>query len=349
MRVLSATEAINPAIERTKALLFQPFLKGRTWKLAATAYFARMGTIFIPLPLVYLFILPLAAKTGAVGVIVLIGAVVFLTLFGTWLFHLCSRLQFAYFDIVLHRGQFVAPAWRKYASQSLPWTTLKIVIGTAATLIAALPIAATIWHLLPLLQDMQSQRAAVGPPAQFFFALFAIYGLIFLIFGPVYLFTSLLCDFMMPTLALEDTGLAEAFQRFITLVRSEPGQFGLFTLLKIGLGLAAYGGMTIAVEIVFFIVTLVLVLIAGLIGWLLHLIGIPTAILTGLAICFAFAWYIAVLGYGIILANGIAITFLDAYALYFLGGRYQILGDILEPPPPPTFAAAPPPPPFAPA
>lgn len=347
MRVLSATEAINPAIERTKAVLFQPFRKGRTWKLAATAYVARMGTIFIPFPLVYLFMLPLVAKSGALGIILLLGVIVFITLFGTWIFHLCSRLQFAYFDIVLNRGQFVAPAWRKYRSQALPWTTLKIVIGTAATLVAALPIAATIRHLLPLLQGMQSQRPPVGPPPQFFFAVFAIYGLFFLIFGPVYLFLSLLCDFMMPALALENIGLSEAFQRCITLVRREPSQFALFTLLKVGLGFAAYGGMTIAAEIVLFFVTLVLLLIAGLIGWLLHLVGIPTVVLSALAICLGICWYLFVLGYGIILVNGVAVTFLDAYALYFLAGRYPILGDILEPPPPPFVEA--PPPPFVPA
>jgi len=58
MRLLSAAEAITPSIERTKAVLFQPFRKGRTWKLSATAYLGRASTIFLPFPLFYLFFLP---------------------------------------------------------------------------------------------------------------------------------------------------------------------------------------------------------------------------------------------------------------------------------------------------
>jgi hypothetical protein len=50
---------------------------------------------------------------------------------------------------------------------------------------------------------------------------------------------------------------------------------------------------------------------------------------------------------------GSLITFFQAYALYFLGGRYPLLGDLLDrstPPPAYAFAAAfpPSPPPYQP-
>jgi hypothetical protein len=54
MRVLSASEAISPAIDRTRSVLFQPFQKGRSWKLAATAYLAILGNIFLPSNLAFL-------------------------------------------------------------------------------------------------------------------------------------------------------------------------------------------------------------------------------------------------------------------------------------------------------
>jgi hypothetical protein len=41
--------------------------------------------------------------------------------------------------------------------------------------------------------------------------------------------------------------------------------------------------------------------------------------------------FIAFLFYVIFLVIGCVHTFLQAYALYFLGGRYPLLGDLLEP------------------
>ncbi len=119
MRVLSATECIAPAIERTKAILFRPFRKGRSWKLAAVAYLGRFGTMFFPFPFIYLFFLPAAKSAGTTAVIALVSVVLLMTVVAGIIFYLCSKLQFAYFDIVLNRGEFIAPAWRKYNRQGI--------------------------------------------------------------------------------------------------------------------------------------------------------------------------------------------------------------------------------------
>ena len=55
MPILSALDAISPAFARTKLVLFSPFRKGRTWKLAATAYLATAGAVFLPFPLIPIF------------------------------------------------------------------------------------------------------------------------------------------------------------------------------------------------------------------------------------------------------------------------------------------------------
>jgi hypothetical protein len=340
MRPLSAAEAISPAIHRTKALLFQPFRRGRSWKLAATAYFCRLGTMFIPFPLLCLFLLPAARSAGPVAVSALSVGVLVLTVIAILVFHLCSRLQFAFFDILLHRGEFVAPAWRKYGPQSLPWTGVKVVLGTAVTLISALRLAV---YILPLLQLMHRLKPGQPPPPEFVAAIFAGYGILLLVFGPLFLISSLLGDFIVPSLALEDNGLAEAFRRMFELIRREPGQFALYTLLKLGLGLAVYMGAAIAWEMVFLLCTLLLAIIAGLFGFLLHLAGIPAAVLTALAILVGIVWYLFVLVYGLLLTLGTVHTFLDAYALYFLCGRYPLLGELLERSEPPPGVYAPPP------
>ena len=155
MRILSATECISPAIERTKLVLFSPFRKGRTWKLCATSYVSTMGTMFLPFPLVYLAFVPFVYKVAGTGaaVAVAIGILLFTALF-IWLFYLCSRLQFAWFDMLANRGEFVAPAWRKYGPQSLPWTNLKLALGAAITLVTAVPIVAFVRRLIPLFRSI---------------------------------------------------------------------------------------------------------------------------------------------------------------------------------------------------
>jgi len=353
MRPLSASEAISPAIARTKLVLFTPFRMGRTWKLCATAYLCRIGTMFFPFPLIYLIFIPEAGKAGGTpAVVALVAGLLVATAIFCWIFHLCSRLQFAYFDMVVNRGEFVAPAWRKYGPQSLSWTGVKVVLGTVVSFACALPIAAYIRHILPLMETLKSMTPGQQPPPQFIGAMFAGYGIILLVFGPFFLVSSLLADFIVPSLALEDTGLAEAFRRMFALIGQEPGEFALFTLLKVGLAVAAVMGVTMAWEIAFILCSLILGGIVLLIGFLLHLVGIPSVVLGVIGVLLAVAWYIFGVFYAMFLAIGPAYTFMDAYALYFLGGRYPMLGDLLDrSTPPPAYAYGmgyPAPPPYYP-
>lgn len=104
----------------------------------------------------------------------------------TWIFHLGSRLQFAYFDMVVNRGQFVAPAWRKYRAQSLSWTGFKIATGLVLTLLAALPITAFVRHLIPVFEAMPKPGQGQAPNPQFAVAILGIYAAYFgliLVFG----------------------------------------------------------------------------------------------------------------------------------------------------------------------
>jgi hypothetical protein len=352
MRPLSATECISPAIERIKLVLFTPFRKGRTWKLCGTAYLCRAGVMFFPCPLIYLAALPWARQAGMTAAILLVVGTLLFTVISVLLFYLCSRLQFAFFDIVINRGEFVAPAWRKYGRSSLSWTGFKLLIGTLATLVFAVPIAAFIRHLIPLFQAMLNFTPGQPPPLQFMAAFYGGYAVFIVVMGGFYIVSSLLGDFVLPSLALEDTGLSEAFRRMMELIRREPGEFFIYTLLKLGFGFAAYMGVTIAWEILFVILTLIVGTVVFLFGLLLHLLGVPPLVLSGLAFLIVGLWYLFLL-YSIVFPLGAVLTFLDAYADYFLGGRYPMLGDLLDrstpparppyyppyyPPPPPSIA-----------
>jgi hypothetical protein len=333
MRPLSATECISPAIERTKLVLFSPFRLGRTWKLSATSYVCMMGTMFFPFPLVYLAFVPFAYKAGGKGAAaaVTIGVVFFTALF-TWLFYVCSRLQFAWFDMVANHGEFVAPAWRKYGMQSWRWSNLKLALGAVITLMTAVPTVAFVRRLIPYFRSLPVTQRGQPPSPELMHAIlsvYASYALLMLFFGLIFFVFSLLASFIVPSLALENTSLSEAFRRMWELVRREPGEFALFALLKLVLGLAGYMCANIAWEIVVLLATLIVGAVVLLFGFLLHLVGVPSVLLTVLGVLVGIVWYFGIF-YTLLFAIGPVFTFLDAYALYYLGGRYPMLGDLLE-------------------
>jgi hypothetical protein len=99
----------------------------------------------------------------------------------------------------------------------------------------------------------------------------------------------------------------------------------------------------IVVEAAVFLIALIFVLAGSLLSILIHATHLPEITLQVLGIIVFGSLYLGFIGYAAPFANGIAITFLEAYKLYFLGGRYPPLGDLLdrstppqEPPPPPA-------------
>jgi len=354
MRIFSATDAISPAIARTRLVLFTPFLKGRTWKFCATAYLATAGSMFLPFPLIYLIFIPLAReKAGAAAAAFIIVAVAVVMALYLFLFYLFSRIRFSFFDVVLLREQYIAPAWRKYGPQSFRWTLFKVVLGTLITALIAAPVATYTRSIIAAFQALNLQPGQ-QPPPEFFNQILATYAAAFLVYfviGVFFFLSSLLNDFIVPSLALEDTTLGEAFRRLGQLIRREPGQFTLYALLKFVFGLVGYFAAAIAFEIVALLAGLIVAAIAGGIGYLLYLAHVPVAVLIVLAVILGVAFYLFVVIYCFAIVLGTLLTFLEAYKLYFLGGRYPLLGDLLDrstpppaplPPSPPGYATPPP-------
>jgi hypothetical protein len=339
MQILSALDAVSPSFSRTKLVLFSPFRKGRTWKLCATAYLGMAGSLFFPFPLLVFFFLPKIREAGGATVEwIAITAAIVVTLVILVFFYLFTRLRFASFDIVLNRGEFVAPAWNKYGPQAFKWTVFKAVLGTVALAILAVPGTAFVTRFIATVSAL---KPGEQPPPEFVFGLMSGYLGIYLVFGLCLWASSLLSDFIVPSLALEDTTLGEAFRRLGLLVRNEPGQVALYAVLKLALAFAFIMGATLGFEILFVIILLIAALIAGLIGLLLHVIGVPLAVLYVLGGIVAFAFYIFFIFYGVIIVNGTVMTFLESYSLYFLGGRYPMLGHLLTASTPPTPTVSP--------
>jgi hypothetical protein len=149
----------------------------------------------------------------------------------------------------------------------------------------------------------------------------------------------LLRDFGLPSMALEGTPLRETVRRVFALARAETGQVALYLLLRVCLAIA--GAFTAE----FLLGALALIVGAPLGGvgfglWAaLHTAG------SGARAGMIGGWVIlallllAVLAIGVIALFGYLFTFLQAYAIFFLGGRYPLMAQLLVEPPAPISPA----------
>jgi hypothetical protein len=128
-----------------------------------------------------------------------------------------------------------------------------------------------------------------------------------------------------------------------SLVRNEPGQVALYLVLKFVLGSAC--SLVFYIGFVFFLLFALIPfgIVAGVDWFSLH--NTPLwghVVMIGLWVVLG-VLYVALLFGGAIMGTGYIATFMQAYALYFLGGRYPMVGQYLAPYWPPEYNYAPPP------
>jgi hypothetical protein len=321
-------------------VLFQPFKLGRSWKLAATAYLSAMGAFFLPTPLVSFFAAASRPHTGFAGLIFSMG---FGTIFSVVMFvffYIGARLEFTLFDIVLLNEKFVAPSWRRHGPHIWRWIGFKLIFSFLFAIICGPLLYIAFTKFLP-------QMAAVPhvpgqpPPPHLFANLMRFYAIIGAPIGLGILCSSLLTNFVLPSIALENTTVREGLRRFAGLITAEPGPFSLFVALKVVLATAGIVAMEVAVVIAELLGAIPFALI-GVAGWFaLRSAGDPGRLMMLVGGILLLVIFLVFLMYVSMLALGCLHAFFQAYALYYLGGRYPALGDLLEPPPP-AFPYAPP-------
>lgn len=331
MRIYSAGEAIGPAWEHTKALLFADRRFGRLLKLCLVAFGAQLGGglntgVRNGMGHTPLALLPLLLIFAVLGLAFSIG-----------LLYVGSRLQFVLFDIVLLRDDRVAPAWRRHGGHTWRWVGVRLVVALGLLFVLSpllLPIGIAFFHL------MRSPAFHGAAHSGFNFAAFRAGMLLFVeLIGVFVLFVAafrLFTTLALPGLALEDLSFGTVFQRAWLLFQTDPPSTLLFAvvqpLLLTALGLVVFlcWGLLLAVPaipVVLLLVRLWHAAHAGVGGmfWIGTIGGLGAIALA--------AW--ALLTY--LLLVGTLLTFTQAYSLYFVGGRYPLLGQYLEPEPAPQL------------
>jgi hypothetical protein len=342
MHVFSASDAVSPAIERTKRYLFRPFEWGTYLKLAAVA----CVTEGISLNFNYSYhggfssatdstSLPMSSFSG--GWVVLIAAVVVLAIVaGAILFYLVTRLRFAFFHCLVHQTKEIRPGWAMYRAQSMRFFLASLVVGLiflVIVVLAVLPFAFAIYGFV-----QSSNDGGQFDPSRFLLLFLPLMGIVLLICLIGYALEVVLHDFILPHMALENLSFSQAWTAVRSRIAAETGSFAAYFFLRLVLVIVAEIAVLLIAAIPMLIILGIFAMSAyGFNSVLEDAIGALAFLRVGLDVL------LAIVGVGLVLVvaftlGGPVATWLRNYALLFYGGRYRVLGDILYPPPPPPPA-----------
>lgn len=330
-------------MQRAKAQLFKPFRWSFWWRMAIIAFFAgefsRSGFnvpnfnglsgggnggqssrhVFAPSPI---------ETIREFWPLILLGALLLVVLIFVFMY-LHSVFRFILFESVL-RGQYrIRQSWRLHRTHGLRYFVWLIVYQLLMLLVFFVLLG------LPLLGLWQAGifTHAGEHIALLVFSVFLLVMVFLAVALIAWVITTIVRDFLVPVMALEDVSVGEAWHIYKT------------TLLQNKASVLAYLGM----KIVLAIAVSIIVGIASLFFFLILLIPFGALFLaavafiaTGKAGMVAGIFLALIAGlllfvvlfclYGILAVP--AAVFFQSYALYYVGARYQRLGELLWPTPP---------------
>jgi hypothetical protein len=348
MKPLNAFEALGPAYRRTITVLGQPFGLGTFLKITLVAALAEIGcmslAVSLPIQVVQLVAqfsvlttknsLPRATSLG-----MLIGVLIFMSMFAALyllLAYVFIRLRFVVFEFIVTPSKRVADAWRKHARTSLRFFWVNLLIMLALGLVVVVAVGPLILHSFRMAMATPHNPKALLP------SFFLMFGVITLLTFAVHGLDSMVRDFVLPPMALEDASIEGAFGRFFQMLGQEPGEVILFLLVKLAITVAITLALMIGVILVLLLLAGVLVGVGTALYALLWHLGMGGQMLVVIYGALAAAGFLTLYLGSIFSVNGASGLFRSAYGVYFFAGRYPVLGDRLEPPPAVVESIAPP-------
>ncbi|HUX43639.1 MAG TPA: hypothetical protein VMV57_02710 [Terracidiphilus sp.] len=347
MNALNASQAILPALERTRDFLFDRFHWLTFLKLTLVAVL----TEGVAVRLRYSFgsassaaaAAPPAATASSFSAsaflshwLWLIGLIILLGLpLAVYLLYLLTRLRFAFFHCLTHKTHQIRPAWALYGEQSMRLFELMLAVWAVLAVVAGV----TLYPIVMRYLSITSFSGPAGPmdyTAIFAFVVSA-YFTIFMLYCVIWLVDTLIHDFLLPHMALENLGPVRAWEHVQALLMEEPRAFATYLAERFALPIVGFMAISIAAAIISAIVSGIMspfvasmeasVRSGSATGALVAaLVLLPLAVL---AVAFAICVSLCL--------GGPLSIWIRNFALLFYGGRYQLLGDLLTPAP----AAAP--------
>jgi len=352
---LSAMEAISPALETTKHLMFKPFQWGRWWRMGmialAAGEMARSGSCSMNFPANFPKNFPNIPNNkppvtqGFAGPSVpdilhniqpqqwiLFGVVMAVCIVTLVLVHLYvnSVSRFMLFDAVA-TGRFkLLEGWNRWYKHGRSYFWFQLLMMFLSFLAVAVIFGGMLVVGAASLGGMKNP----GPEAAFAFVGVILLG--FLLFLPfafvLYLVVLLAKDFAVPIMAMEGLRVSEAMGKAWRLVLKEKGEFAIYVITKWVLSVAEL----IVMSIVQIPILLVVMLPLGA-GVVVAAIKNPEMFKDPvfLASCITGVLCMVLFLLVVLAIVGAPITvFFQALTQQFFRCRYQPLQDLLYPPPP---------------
>ena len=356
MGVLSAIDAASPAFERMRAMLFRPF-RIKTWiKIGFIGWLAgvtassggnfnyrggqwpgghEMDDVWRKIHDAiqsihireFIWIIVILATIGlAIGILFV---------------YLFSRFRFILFDTVMSGNADIGRGWHRYRDQAHRFFAFWLLYTLAVWAVFGAIIGIPLWH---------AYKAGVFHRDASISTIFAVFGPIFLgvlLAGIVVAIIGTFArDFLVPLMALDNLGVDEAWSALLRMIGREPlawaGYLGMKVVFSIGAAII-FGIALVFIALILAIPAVILVLV----GVLIAKSAGPAGIAIGIFLLVLFVLAMIVLWFLIVIfCSAPVVVFFQAYPLYFFGGRYAKLGELLWPSPPPiapVFGAAPPP------
>jgi hypothetical protein len=254
--------------------------------------------------------------------------------------YLITRLRFAFFHCLIHKTKEIRPGWHLYREPASRFFWLNVVVGfcfLALVGLLSIPFIAGFVRLFRVIRH--SGHPDIGMVLSLVLPLIPVI-LVLMLVGLV---TDLvLRDWMMPHYALDNATAGEAWAEVSASMKAEHRQFLAYILLRVVLPMIAMIGL-------FMVLLIPGAILAGAFGAIEYGIHSAFANSTGGAalagtMLQAFFGLVALLFMALagICLGGPLSTGIREYALIFYGGRYPVLGEILEPPATELLPGAPP-------
>ena len=335
MKVYSASEAVWPALERTYTYLFRSFRWETFLKLSCVATlcegFLVSFRFYIPASLPFNVNLrawqSFLFARDFLPVTIFAGAALFLI--GIYCFYLVTRLRFAFVHSLIHQTRQIRKAGKLYAIDAERFFSASmgvwLVLLVALALVVVLVVIAS--------YTVFAARTPEGKldPGNFLMLFIPCIGAVFVLILAACSAQIVLNDFILPHMAVEGTPFPKAWEAVRERIRANSETFLSYFILRLAMPIAA---------------GIVLGLLAWIVGWIVFgILGMSaagfTAMLDGTTdgralVLKAIQSLFLVLGFatGAMLAaafGGPISVFMRSYALFFYGGHYKPLGNLLNP------------------
>ena len=255
MNRLSALDAFSPAMARVSAMLFKPFRLGTWLKIGfigllgggvatfhsnnvnfPTSYQVPANRRFPddPFAEILRFLHSIHIADHIHAIVTALAIAVAISLIFLYLF---CRFRFVLFDSVITTQPAVGRGWRLYASQANNYFGFWLVFRLVSFGVFALIIGVPLWHAY--------KNGALSGDGSLLvlLKLIASIALIAILASIVFaIISTLMKDFIMPIMALDNFAVADAWSALWRVIASEPGAWagylGMKLVLTIGAGIA---------------------------------------------------------------------------------------------------------------